>query len=63
VLVLTDQLIAGTGDATATDRLLATLLGAGLAFMAIAIGRLLLGRSVAGSDDGPPAEGDDQTPG
>lgn len=63
VLVLTDQLIAGTGDATASDRLFATLLGAALAFTAIAIGRVLSNRPVVGSDDSPPAEGDDQTPG
>jgi hypothetical protein len=63
LLVLSDQLAAGTGEATAMDRLLATLLGAAIAFAAIAIGRALLGRPVMGGGTDPPAVGEDQTPG
>ena len=63
LLVLADQLAAGTGEATAIDRLLATLLGAGLAIVAIIIGRLLMGQSIAGTEQGPETEGDDQVPG
>jgi uncharacterized membrane protein YccC len=63
VLVLADQLARGTGEATATDRLLATLLGAAIAFAAIAIGRVLLGRPVLGTEPDPSAEHADPTPG
>jgi hypothetical protein len=63
VLVLSDQLASGTGESTATDRLLATLLGAAIAFIGIAIGRVLLGRPVAGADVDQPAEDEDQAPG
>ncbi len=44
-------------------RLLATLLGAAIAFAAIAVGRLLLGRHVLSADAEPPAEDADATPG
>ena len=63
LLVLADQLARGTGDATAADRLFATLLGAGVAFIAIAIGRLVLGRPIAGGEPAPAEEHEDQTPG
>jgi hypothetical protein len=63
LLVLSDQLASGTGEATATDRLLATLLGAAIAFIAIGIGRAILGRPVAGTESEPPAEDEDQAPG
>ena len=66
LLVLADQLASGTGEATATDRLLATLLGAAIAFLAIGIGRVLLGRPVASAEPDPRGEavpGDDPTPG
>lgn len=42
LLVLSAQLVAGAGEAAAFDRLLATLLGAAIAFAAIALGRLIL---------------------
>jgi uncharacterized membrane protein YccC len=64
MLVLVDQLARGTGEATASDRLLATLLGAVLAFGGIGLGRLLLGRPlITAQPDPPPAEHEDQTPG
>ena len=63
LLVLADQLATGTGEATATDRLWATLLGAAMAFIAIGLGRLLMGRTILGDDPVQPAEGVDQTPG
>ncbi len=66
LLVLSDQLASGTGEATATDRLLATMLGAGIAFLAIGIGRVLLGRPVASVEPDPRGEtrpGEDRTPG
>ena len=67
LLVLADQLARGTGEATATDRLLATLLGAAIAFIGIGIGPALLGRPVVSAEpdspDEPTAEHEDQTPG
>lgn len=63
LLVLSDQLAFGTGEATATDRLFATLLGAAIAFVAIALGRVLSGRPIAGGALDPPAAGGDATPG
>ena len=63
LLVLADQLAAGTGEATAIDRLFATLLGAAFAVAAIAVGRVLMGRPVVGGTTDPPAPDEDQTPG
>jgi len=63
VLVLSDQLASGTGESTASDRLLATLLGAAIAFIGIGLGRMLLGRPVIGGEVDQPAEDEDQTPG
>lgn len=63
LLVLAEQLATGTGEATATDRLLATLLGAAIAFVAIGLGRLLVGRPVLGDDPDEAAERGGQTPG
>ena len=63
VLVLSDQLASGTGESTASDRLLATLLGAAIAFIGIGLGRMLLGRPVVGGEVDQPAEDEDQTPG
>jgi hypothetical protein len=63
VLVLSDQLASGTGESTASDRLLATLLGAAIAFIGIGLGRMLLGRPVVGGEADTPAEDEDQTPG
>jgi hypothetical protein len=63
VLVLADQLASGTGESTASDRLLATLLGAAIAFVGIGVGRAMLGRPVVGAESVPPAQGEDQTPG
>ena len=65
LLVLADQLATGTGEATAVDRLLATLLGAALAFIGIAVGRMLMGRPLVSPEaDAPSADpSEDQTPG
>ena len=63
LLVLADQLATGTGEATATDRLMATLLGAAFAFIAIGIGRLVMRRSLTGGDPALSAADEDQTPG
>ena len=63
LLVLSDQLAAGTGEATAADRLLATLLGAAIAFGAIGVGRVLLGRPAVAAEPVQPAEDTDPTPG
>jgi hypothetical protein len=61
--VLADQLASGTGESTASDRLLATLLGAAIAFIGIGLGRMLLGRPVVGGTADPPTGDVDQTPG
>ena len=63
LLVLSDQLATGTGEATATDRLLATLLGAAIAFIAIGIGRVMRGMPVVSAEPDPPEEDADPTPG
>lgn len=63
LLVLSDELVTGTGEATAMDRLAATLLGAAIAFIGIGIGRLLVGRPLMDSEPEPLAEGEDRTPG
>lgn len=63
LLVLADQLASGSGNATAADRLLATLLGAALALVAIGIGRVILGRPIVGVQEDPPGDTEDRTPG
>jgi hypothetical protein len=63
LLVLFDQLATGTGEATAADRLSATLLGAAIAFIAIAIGRVLRGQPVVAAEPGPAEDDDDPVPG
>ena len=63
MLVLAAQLATGTGESTASDRLLATIIGAAIAFAGIGIGRAMLGRPIAGSEPGPDGPGDDPTPG
>ncbi len=63
LLVLSDQLARGTGEATAIDRLFATMLGAGIASVAIAAGRFIMGRPVVGTRMEPALPGEDPTPG
>ena len=63
LLVLSGQLATGTGEATAADRLFATLLGAVIAFIAIAVGRVLRGKPVVASEPDPPEGDDDPVPG
>jgi uncharacterized membrane protein YccC len=62
LLVLADQFARGSGEATAADRLLATLLGAAIAVGVIAIARLMLGQPVTGTQTAPAAS-DDGVPG
>ena len=63
LLVLSEQLATGTGEATAADRLWATLLGAAIVFIAIAIGRAMHGKPVMSTEPDPPENGADPTPG
>ena len=63
MLVLADELALGTGEATAGDRLLATLLGAALALFGIALGRLVLGLPLITTAGASPTAVTDDTPG
>jgi hypothetical protein len=59
VLVLLQELVGESGDAAASDRLFATILGSVIALIGLGVGRWIVGKLVVG-----PGEADeDQTPG
>jgi hypothetical protein len=59
VLVLSQELVGASGDVAASERLFATILGSVIAFIALGIGRWIIGRHVVG----PSGADEDQTPG
>lgn len=60
LLVFASELLADAGSSAAIDRLLATIMGAVLAFIALGIGRwILVRRARAGEADVPPGQTDD----
>lgn len=67
LLVLLSELVSDTGASAAIDRLLATVMGAVIAFVAIAFGRWILTRraspDAADGHEGVAAEPADETPG
>jgi hypothetical protein len=68
VLVLSQELAGGTGEAAASDRLWATVLGAAIAFVGLGVGRWGMNawrakRATRASDAGTIDVADDETPG
>lgn len=65
LLVFATELVSGTGESAAVDRLLGTIAGAAIAFVAIGIGRWILARqggvstAVVGVGDGAAQPGDE----
>lgn len=55
ILVFVSELVAGAGDSAAVDRLIETVFGAGIAFVALALGRWLLIRQAAAGEGEMPA--------